>query len=170
MKSILPVFIAIAGAFAISSACAADFNPPSERLAEQNSATDAMNAGFNNENAATDLVQAELAGARGEWRVSAQLAAKSYREQPNIWNEFNLATAYEHIGRRDLAEPLYVNLVERGTFVGLNPVQNFDGSWPAPMLETVAKEASRRLDKMGYGSKGTVASDTIGPYPTLSVK
>jgi hypothetical protein len=63
-----------------------------------------------------------------------------------------------------------VNLVERGTFVGLNPVQNFDGSWPAPMLETVAKEASRRLDKMGYGSKGTVASDTIGPYPTLSVK
>ena len=99
--------------------------------------------------------------------MSARLANKSYREQPDVWNEFNLATADSHIGRNDLAEPLYVDLIGRGQFVDLNPVQNFDGSWPAPMLGTVAQESNRRLDRMGYGGEGAVVSDRIGPYPTL---
>jgi hypothetical protein len=165
VKNVLPVIVAVAGAFAIS-ACA--FNPPGERVAEQNNATVAVDSKFASANSDTDLVQAEMAGARGDWTVSALLADKSYREEPGIWSEFNLATADQHIGRKDLAEPLYVDLVERGQFVNLNPVQNFDGSWPSPMLGTVAQEATRRLDRLGYGS--AVISDRIGPYPTLGVE
>jgi hypothetical protein len=167
VKSLLPVFVAIAGAFAISSACASDFNPPAERLTEERNATEAMNTTFDPTKSDDDLIQAQLAGARGDWIMSARLAEKSYREQPEIWNEFNLATADSHIGRNDLAEPLYVDLIGRGQFVDLNPVQNFDGSWPAPMLGTVAQESNRRLDRMGYGGEGAVVSDRIGPYPTL---
>lgn len=164
MKNLLPVFVAVAGAFAIS-ACA--FNPPGERLAEQDNATTALESGFDADNSGADLIQAEMAGARGDWTESAQLADKSYREQPNIWNEFNLATADEHIGRADLAEPLYANLIERGQFINLVPVQNFDGSWPAPMLGTVAQESGRRLAAMGYGGEGAVITDRVSPYPTL---
>jgi hypothetical protein len=170
VKSLLPVFVAIAGAFAISSACAFDFNPPGQRLAEEQSATAALDRGFDPDNSGVDLIQAEMAGARGDWIVSAKLADKSYREQPDIWNEFNLATADSHIGRNDLAEPLYVDLIGRGQFVDLNPVQNFDGSWPAQMQGTVAQESNRRLDSMGYGGNGTVVSNTVGPYPTLGGK
>jgi hypothetical protein len=167
MKNLLPAFVSVVGAFAIS-ACA--FNPPGERLAEQGRADKAMASSFDSDNASNDLTQAEMAAARGDWAVSAELADKSYREQPNIWNEFNLATADEHIGRMDLAEPLYVNLIERGQFVDIQPIQNFDGSWPAPMLWTVAQESARRLDRMGYAGEGAVISDTIGPYPTLGEK
>src|SRR5580698_5802624 len=110
MKNLLPVFAAVAGALAIS-ACA--FNAPGERVAEEGRADKAMDSTFSSDNASDDLTQAEMAGTRGDWNVSAQLGEKSYREQPTIWSEFNLATAYQHIGRKDLAEPLYVNLVER---------------------------------------------------------
>jgi hypothetical protein len=167
VKILLPAFVAVAGVFAISSASAFDFNAPGERLTEEHNATEAMNTSFDPNKSGADLIQAEMAGARGDWIVSAQLAEKSYREQPDIWNEFNLATADSHIGRNDLAEPLYVDLIERGQFTNLDPVQNFDGSWPASMLGTVAQESNRRLDRMGYGGDGTVVSNTIGPYPTL---
>jgi hypothetical protein len=167
VKKFLPVFVAVAGVFAISSACAFEFNPPGERLAQERNATAAMNTAFDPDKSGADLIEAQMAGARGDWIMSAQLAEKSYREQPGIWNEFNLATADSHIGRNDLAEPLYVNLVERGQFTLLDPVQNFDGSWPAPMMGTVAQESNRRLDRMGYGGEGTVVSNRVGQYPSL---
>jgi hypothetical protein len=164
VKNLLPVFVVVAGAFAIS-ACA--FDPPGERLAQQGRADKALDSAFDSDNADNDSTQAEMAGARGDWAMSVKLGEKSYREQPGIWNEFNLATAYENTGRKDLAEPLYVNLVERGQFVNLHPIQNIDGSWPTNMLATVAQESTRRLIKMGYGNQSVAVSDTIAPYPAL---
>lgn len=167
MKKFLPILVAAASVFAISSAYAYDFNQPGDRLAEEQSGADAMNTPFASDKANADLIQAEMAGARGDWVMSAMLADKSYREEPSIWSEFNLATADQHIGRNDLAEPLYVNLISRGQFVDLEPVQNFDGSWPTQMLGTVAQESSSRLDRMGYGGNGTVVSNVVGPYPSI---
>ena len=167
MNKFLPILVAAASVFAISSASAYDFNQPGERLAEEQRGADAMNTPFDPDKASADLIQAQMAGARGDWVMSAMLADKSYREQPGIWNEFNLATADQHIGRNDLAEPLYINLVSRGQFVELDPVQNFDGSWPTQMLGTVAQESSGRLDRMGYGGNGTVVSNVVGPYPSI---
>jgi hypothetical protein len=167
VKKLIPAFVAVASVFAISSAYALDFNPPGARLMEEHNGAVAMNAVFDPDSSDADLIQAEMAGARGDWVMSALLANKSYKEQPDIWNEFNLATADQHIGRNDLAEPLYVDLITRGQFVTLDPVQNFDGSWPTEMLGTVAQESNHRLDRMGYGGNGTVSSDSVGPYPTL---
>ena len=96
-----------------------------------------------------DLLDAEVASQRGDWHESARLAEISYRAKPDLWNEFNLATAYQHTGRSAEAIPLYIDLTERGQFARSYPLYSYDRSWPAPMLPFLADEAAHRLDKMG---------------------
>ena len=99
--------------------------------------------------ARVDLLDADVASQRGDWNLSADLAEKSYRAKPDLINEFNLATAYQHTHRGALAVPLYVDLVDRGQYTRTAPIYSYDGRWPAPMLPFIADEAAHRLNQMG---------------------
>jgi hypothetical protein len=86
-----------------------------------------------------------MAAARGNWSLTEKLAEQSYREAPDVYNEFNLATAYQRLGRFDLAKPLYQDLVLRGQSTETLPIQNFDGSEPPHMAPFIGQEAAKRL-------------------------
>lgn len=104
---------------------------------------------LSNDQPQRDLLDAEVASQRGIWNESARLAEISYRAKPDLWNEFNLATAYQHTGRSAEAIPLYIDLTERGQFARSYPLYSYDRSWPAPMLPFLADEAAHRLNQMG---------------------
>ncbi len=164
MKRLIPVLLAAASTFAIS-ACA--FNSPGEKLRQQADASEALSRGHDQDESVRDMHLEVLAGARGDWSASRELGELSYSERPDIWNEFNLATAYEHTGRTSQAVPLYTDLVERGRSVALVPVQNFDGSWPQAMAPTVSEESARRLDWIAGRSPRPYAASN--GYPILHV-
>ncbi len=163
MKRLVPALLAAASALVVS-ACA--FTAPGDKLKEQADASRSLSWGVEQGNSVDDMHAAQMAGARGDWTASADLGEQSYRENPSIWNEFNLATAYQNTGRAGQAIPLYANLVDRGRFVALVSVQNFDGSWPAPMASTVSEEAQLRLNRLsGIGAGPHVTNFS---YPALS--
>ena len=138
----------------------------SGRAEQRADASATLQRGFDKNNSTPDGTEAQLAGARGDWKTSVKLGEQAYRENPNIFIEFNLATAYQRIGRDDLARPLYVDLVTRGQYRDMTTIQNFDGSWPSRMDETVSQEASRRLGNMG--TPDTVVLPKPGPYPMVT--
>jgi hypothetical protein len=111
-----------------------------------------------NDRAQIALLDAEVAAQRGDWSGSATLAEQSYREKPDLWNEFNLATAYQHTRREALAIPLYLDLVVRGQYARTYPLYSYDRSWPTPMLPFIADEAAHRLDQMGVHDYPAVAA------------
>jgi len=52
----------------------------------------------------------------GNWSAALAVTEKAYRDNPTLGNEFNLATAYAHVGRADLAVPLYEDVAAKGQF------------------------------------------------------
>jgi hypothetical protein len=162
MNRLIPALLAAASALAIS-ACA--FNVPGEKLQERADAARALDRGVVQGNSVDDMHSAQMAAARGDWPVSVALGEQSYRENPSIWNEFNLATAYQNTGHAGQAIPLYTNLIDRGRFIALTPVQNFDGSWPPPMAATVSEEAQARLNRLSGIGAGRHVTDFS--YPAL---
>jgi hypothetical protein len=52
----------------------------------------------------------------GDWSAALAVTEKAYRDNPTLGNEFNLATAYAHTGRADLAIPLYEDVAAKGQF------------------------------------------------------
>ena len=110
-----------------------------------------------------DEIASQSSSQRDDWRLAGDLAERSYKQTPDLVNEFNLATSYQNTGRVALAIPLYIDLVERGQYVHTAPLFKNDGTWPVVMKETIADEAARRLVRMGVDPKmvqpaGTVAS------------
>jgi hypothetical protein len=158
----VPVIFAAVSAIAL---CAFDSGPDSALLQERADATQALNRGFDRNESQGDLLDAESAGARGDWVVSAALAEQSYKERPDIINEFDLATAYQHTDRNALAVPLYIDLLDRGRHTRTVPVENFNRSMPPPMLPTLADEAALRLRNMGVT---TGLGNTHGEFPALA--
>ena len=118
---------------------------------------------LSNDQPQRDLLDAEVASQRGDWNESARLAEISYRAKPDLWNEFNLATAYQHTGRGALAIPLYIDLTERGQYARTSPLYSNDRSWPAPMLPFMADEAAHRLAQMG-------APIVPAPEPLIAIR
>ena len=163
MKRLVPALLAAASALVLS-ACA--FSSPNDTLKEQADASRSLNRGIERSDPVDDMHGALLAGARGDWSVATALGEKSYLGRPTVWNEFNLATAYQNSGHAGQAIPLYANLVYRGRFVALAPIQNQDGSWPRPMAATVSEEAQARLNQLsGIGAGPRVATFN---YPPLA--
>ena len=112
-------------------------------------AAPASGPSMNGDQAREDLLNSNSASQRNDWTLAASLAEKSYKAKPDMWNEFNLATAYQRSARGELAVPLYLDIVDRGQFVRTNPIPSLDGSRTTPMLPFMADEAALRLKKMG---------------------
>ena len=72
--------------------------------------------------AARATYRAELAAASGDWPSATRLMEAAYRADPNIGNEFNLATAYARAGRVELAIPLYEDVARKGQFTMAAPI------------------------------------------------
>lgn len=94
-----------------------------------------------------DRLNAMSAGVRGDWTTQVTLAARAYRENPSLVNQFNLATGYENTGRSALAIPLYQDIASRGQFVSVKAVYD-PRTTPRGrlLLPNLADEASRRLN------------------------
>jgi hypothetical protein len=97
---------------------------------------------------------------RGDWKVALEFSERSYKQTPDIINEFNLATAYQRTGNNALAIPLYIDLEERGQYTPLATLLNYDGTLPKHvMLRTVSLEAAARLKPLDVdaGQRTTIA-------------
>lgn len=153
---------------AISLISGVAYAAPSQRLMDQQAdASQALKRGIDKDSARDDSVLSQLAAARGDWTMSAALAAQSYKERPGIVNEFNLATAYQRTRQSPLSIPLYLDLVDRGRFTHTAPVQNFNGTWPRIMLPLVSDEAALRLKSMGV-DVGLPA--TLTGFPAIAAR
>ena len=144
MNRFVPALLAAVSALAVSGFTAAAPVSNAKPFPSHSSAT--TNVG---DKAQTDLLAAEVAAQRGDWSQSANLAEASYRSKPDVWNEFNLATAYQHTRRGGMSVPLYLDLVDRGQFARTRPIFNDNGTLPTPMLPYIADEAAHRLNQMG---------------------
>ena len=162
MKQLISVMLGAACALAISGFA---FAAPDENLSERADASQVLSRGFDKNEASEDSRQAEMASQRGDWAVSASFAERSYRENPDIRDEFNLATAYEHIGQGGKAVPLYIDLVERGQFTKTQLIDNYDGLPQSPLLPVIADEAALRLNRM---SAQTASRTTNMPAPVIA--
>ena len=109
-------------------------------------------------NARRDEFEGEMAAQSGDWKLTLAFSERSYQQTPDLNNEFNLATAYQHTGNDALAIPLYIDLVDRGQYTLTHSMLNANGTMPAPMLRTIAMESARRLGGLG-GSDAP-----IGPF------
>jgi tetratricopeptide (TPR) repeat protein len=56
------------------------------------------------------------AAALGDWPSVTALLEKVYRNDPNLGNEFNLATAYARTGQTERAVRLYEDVAKKGQF------------------------------------------------------
>jgi hypothetical protein len=108
-------------------------------------------------NARRDEFEGEMAAQSGDWKLTLAFSERSYQQTPDLNNEFNLATAYEHTGNNALAIPLYIDLVDRGEYTLTHSMLNADGTMPHPMLRTISMESARRLGRLGGSDAG------IGP-------
>jgi len=123
---------------------------PSQVASERNDATHQLANGADKSDAQTDALHGQSAAQRGDWLISAAFSGRSFKQTPNMTTEFNLATAYQHTGRADLAIPLYIDIAERGQYLKTVPLLNADGTWPLNLMSsTYADEASKRLLSMG---------------------
>jgi hypothetical protein len=163
VKRFISFVLGAASTLAISSSA---FAAP-EYLSERADASHALSRGFDRNEADEDARQANLASQRGDWAISVSFAERSYRENPSIRDEFNLATAYEHMGRGDLAVPLYIDLVDRGQYTQTVPIDNFYGLPQSPMLANLADEAASRLKRLGAR---TATAGPIGAFPLVVEK
>jgi len=146
MRKFIPVLLVAAVTLPISAFSADQSN---ERSGQRAEAVQTLSRGFDKAGADEDARVAEMAGVRGDWAMSASLAARSYKEKPDIWNEFNLATAYQRTGQGAKAVPLYLDLVDRGQFTRTREIDSFDGEFQQPMLPNLADESALRLNRMG---------------------
>ncbi len=133
MKRFIPILIAIASAAAIASPV----------LAQDQQAAPAGNSASQTE------VQSELAMRAGDWNSAAALSGQSYRENPTLRNEFNLATAYVHTGQPALAIPLYADVARSGHFTETQALYDYHSrARPGRVQFNYADEANRRLDML----------------------
>ena len=91
--------------------------------------------------------------------IDAPFSQRSYQQKPDLFNEFNLATAYQHTGNNALAIPLYLDLVERGQYTPTASILNADGTMPPPMLATISLESAKRLGVLGVDDSAIVARE-----------
>jgi len=131
MKGSIPFYIALIG-------CVVAATSASAQAAGQSAET---------RSAALMELQAQSAAVDGDWSAVADLAGRAYQQSPSINNEFNLATAYTHVGQTALAIPLYADVAAKGQFVEA-PVLYDYRSRPRPVRVryNVADEANRRLE------------------------
>lgn len=95
-----------------------------------------------------DRQDALSAGLRNDWTTQTALAARAFREDPSLVNQFNLATGYENTGRSALAIPLYQDIASRGQYVSIKAAYDprNESRRGRLLLPNLAAEASRRLD------------------------
>ena len=151
--------------------CAFTVNQSNERSDQRAEASLALSQGFDKAGASEDARLAQMAGARDDWAMSASLSARSYKEEPDIRSEFNLATAYQRTGQGAKAVPLYLDLVDRGQFTQTREIASFDGLARQPMLPNLADESAARLQRMGVAADSraptTVAFDSRSSFPAV---
>src|SRR5579863_2073033 len=106
--------LAAGSALIAVSACA--YNNPSFDAKEAAKADRTFARGPDRANARRDEFEGEMAAQSGDWKMTLAFSEWSYQQTPDLNNEFNLATAYQHTGNNALAIPLYIDLVNRGQF------------------------------------------------------
>ena len=129
------------------SACA--YDNPSYDAKEPTRADQAFARGPDLTNARSDEFQGEVAAQSGNWKLTLAFSQRSYQQKPDLFNEFNLATAYQRTDNIALAIPLYLDLVERGQYTATHSMLNADGTLPPPMLRTISMESAKRLGVLG---------------------
>lgn len=152
--------LAAGAALMAVSACA--YDNPSFDAKEPGRAERAFARGADLTNARSDEFQAEMAAQSGNWGMTLAFSKRSYQQTPDVDNEFNLATAYQHTGNDALAIPLYIDLVDRGQYTLTHSLLNADGTMPPAMLKTISQESAKRLARLG-------ANDAVA-HPFLARK
>jgi hypothetical protein len=109
-----------------------------------------LNAPDNPNRAPLHAMHAQEAAFNNDWITQVAFAAKAYREDSTVQNEFNLATGLEHTGRIILAIPLYQDVSARGQYVASHVVYDYRKE---PYIvgqrvidSTLGGEATRRLN------------------------
>jgi len=150
--------LTVSSALLALGACA--YNQPGAEANLRAKADRAWARGPDLADAHSDEIQGEAASQRGDWKVALEFSERSYKQTPDIINEFNLATAYQRTGNNALAIPLYIDLEERGQYTPLATLLNYDGTLPKHvMLRTVSLEAAARLKPLDVdaGQRTTIA-------------
>ena len=142
--------LAAGSAFIAVSACT--FDHASFDANQSAKADRALARGPDLADAHTDELSGEGAATRGDWKMALAFSERSYRQTPDLINEFNLATAYGNTGSNASAIPLYIDLVERGQNTLTHSLMNSDGTKPRPMLLTISMESARRLGTMNLNA------------------
>jgi len=114
-------------------------------------------AGCAFDNSRTDAANAQSAGDKGEWALSASLSEKAYAEHPDVLNEFNLATGYENTGQNAKATALYQDLVVKGSTTDLTPSKNDNGAPVSASDGNLSNESARRIDQIAGRPSAVVA-------------
>ena len=119
------------------------------------SAQDPANA-FDAAAASRARYRAELAAASGDWAAATRLMEAAYRADPNIGNEFNLATTYARAGKVELAIPLYEDVARKGQFTNA-----------ASIFDRKDAETGRRRKTFNYSDEALrrIALLTDQPFP-----
>lgn len=114
-------------------------------------------------NAQLDSAAAQSAGDKGNWASETALAEKAYREDPDLLNEFNLATGYERTGQNAKATALYQDVVVKGKSTTMD-ANRPDGDSPAAITDAnMSDEAGRRIELMA-GRPSEVVPDQESYY------
>jgi hypothetical protein len=135
------------------SACA--YDNPAYDVKEPARADRSFARGPDLANARSDEAQGEVAAQSGNWKMTLAFSERSYQQKPDLFNEFNLATAYQHTDNNALAIPLYLDLVERGQYTATASILNANGTMPPAMLRTISMESAKRLGVLGVDD-GTI--------------
>jgi hypothetical protein len=91
-------------------------------------------------------LHSEQACVDSDWARVVVLSGQSYRRQPTLENEFNLATAYENLGQIALAIPLYENVARYGEFTYTHALYDYrHGARVERPGFNYSDEANRRL-------------------------
>ncbi len=91
-------------------------------------------------------MQAKQAASTGDWHAVVILAGASYRRQPTLENEFNLATAYANVGQVALAIPLFEQVARDGLYTRAQFLYDYrHGATVQDAGFNYADEANRRI-------------------------
>jgi hypothetical protein len=117
----------------------------------------ALVTGCASDNSRSDAADAQSAGDKGEWALSASLSEKAYAEYPDVLNEFNLATSYQNTGQNAKATALFQDLVVKGSTTELTPGRNDNGVPVAASDGNLSDESARRIDQIAGRPSAVVA-------------
>jgi hypothetical protein len=101
----------------------------------------------------------------GDKYTAANLFLQAYEADPTIKNRFNLATAYDSIGKRELALDMYGALVKDGQYVRLSEVYSNDLGPKYIRDFNVSDESQLRINAIearGPGPTGAIGEEKTG--------